>query len=278
MPRPRTPRSRGRCCATRRGPTRRRPPRSPASSLRQMPLRSTGSSCGPTAEPPARPRQSCRAPPRTDSASIPPPSILAGDNSSTPRSPGFEQRAMRSATLRRPSRTWSSTASRSTRCTSSSRVGSAEPAKVLRKSRAQLRPPRQRHHERGVDPRGVDGNARVEQLRVVLAVCLEGYARRLVVAFEVGERERREVKLPRAAAGRLEVVPQRAGQAVPEVRVAVDSLGRTSDAPSPELAEELDVPGGLEAVEDRVQIVGVQSRQLGVVGERLVNGPETKAG
>jgi hypothetical protein len=53
------------------------------------------------------------------------------------------------------------------------------------------------------------------------------------------------------------------------VRVAVDSLGRTSDAPSPELAEELDVQGGLEAVEDRVQIVGVQGRQLdGVVGER----------
>jgi hypothetical protein len=59
----RTPRPRTRCCATCR-PMRRRPRRSPASSLRPMPRRSIGSSSGPTAARPARARQWRPAPAR----------------------------------------------------------------------------------------------------------------------------------------------------------------------------------------------------------------------
>ena len=113
----------------------------------------------------------------------------------------------------------------------------------------------------------------------MVAVRLERDARRVVVPHLVGQRERREVELARAAAGRLEVVPERARQAVGEVRVSVDRLPRPGRLTQAELAEEFDVGRRLEVVEDPDEVVGVQGRQLAlVVGQRLVDGAERLAG
>jgi hypothetical protein len=63
------------------------------------------------------------------------------------------------------------------------------------------------------------------------------------------------------------------------VCVAVDRLRRAYGLPHPELAKELDVCGGLEAVRDRDEVIGVQNRKLVfVVGERLVDGAERVPG
>src|ERR1700741_5358001 len=94
-------------------------------------------------------------------------------------------------------------------------------AEVLREPWPELRAPRQRHHERGVDPGCVERDAGLQQVRIVGAVRLELSARALVAPFKDGERECREVELARGATRRREVVPKRTRQAVPEVRVAV---------------------------------------------------------
>src|SRR4029077_19247083 len=115
---------------------------------------------------------------------------------------------------------------------------------------AELRPAWLRDHERGVDPGCVDGEALLQQIRVMVAVRLQCDAGRRVVPHPRRKRERGEIELARSAARRLEVVPERPGRAVGEVRVAVQRLPPTRRLPQAELAQQLDVGGRLEAFGD----------------------------
>src|SRR5437870_3256866 len=72
---------------------------------------------------------------------------------------------------------------------------------AARRAPGELRPARQRDHERRVDPGRVDGEELLEQVWVVVAIRFEGDARGVVVAYPSRERERRQVELSRAAAG-----------------------------------------------------------------------------
>ena len=71
----------------------------------------------------------------------------------------------------------------------------------------------------------------------MVAVCLERDARGLVGANLVGKGQRRQVELARAAARRLEVVPERPRQAVGEVRVSMDRLRPPGGLPQAELPQ-----------------------------------------
>ena len=77
----------------------------------------------------------------------------------------------------------------------------------------------------------------------MVAIRFEGDARGVVVADPSRERERREVELSRAAAGGLEVVPERPRQAVREMGVAVQRLRPTGRLSQSELPQKLDVGG-----------------------------------
>ena len=83
----------------------------------------------------------------------------------------------------------------------------------------------------------------------MVAVRLKRDAGRLVVPHPRREGERGEVELAGAAAGRLEIVPERSRQAVGEVRVAVQCLRASGRLLETELAQQLDVRGRVEAVE-----------------------------
>src|SRR5919201_3246720 len=100
-------------------------------------------------------------------------------------------------------------------------VRGPEPLETFREHRAELRPAGQRDHERGVDPGRIDREAFLEQPRIVIAVSLERDAGCVVLSYPCGEGKCREIELTRAAARRLEVVPERPRQAVGEVRVTV---------------------------------------------------------
>ena len=84
----------------------------------------------------------------------------------------------------------------------------------------------------------------------MVAVGLQRDARGVVAAHPRRQGERGEVELARPPAGRLEVVPERARQAVREMRVSVQRLRAARRLPQAELAQELDVGGRLEALGD----------------------------
>jgi hypothetical protein len=106
---------------------------------------------------------------------------------------------------------------------------------------------------------------------------------RISVARAIAEDERREVVLARTAARGLEVVPQRAcagGEAIVEVRVAVQCLAVGPRPAGCELTEQLDVRGLLDAGEHLDDLVAVSfMRELSVVvGHRVVDEAEPAAG
>src|SRR6266540_4087264 len=96
----------------------------------------------------------------------------------------------------------------------------------------------------------LDREERVEQVRVVRAVGGERLPRRRIAAARaVAQDERRQVVLAWAPACALEVVPERPGgrgQAIEQVRVAVERLALELRASRDELAEQLHVGRELE--------------------------------
>jgi len=81
-----------------------------------------------------------------------------------------------------------------------------------------------------------EGESRPPHSRQLLRICglpavtalFERDPRRVVGTHCVGKRERSEIELARSTTRRLEVVPERARQAVGKVRVAVDRLHRAA--------------------------------------------------